>query len=69
MVDFRTRLMHEYRELRERVAKLEMFTLTSEFHTAITQADRDDLREQLEYMQKYRDVLSRRVSRLCEVRS
>lgn len=64
MSDFRERLFDEFGEVRQRLEKLKTFILTPAFD-ALPEVDRKDLREQLQHMQGYYDVLFRRSSRLC----
>ena len=64
MSDFAARLQIERTELADRVEKLEAFILSDRFD-ALPNVDRLDLREQRSHMGKYLEVLTRRVSRLC----
>lgn len=66
------RLIEEHEQLVERLDKLRAFievdgegihNLTDEFR-ALPEDDQDDLLEQLQHMEGYEDVLSRRINRL-----
>lgn len=54
----------EYSELQRRVEKLKSFIGTQGFRD-LPEIDRLDLSEQLQHMNGYLEVLSRRVSRQC----
>jgi hypothetical protein len=54
----------EFSELQRRVEKLKSFIGTEDFRN-LPEIDRLDLSEQLQYMNSYLEVLSRRVSRQC----
>ena len=62
---FLDRLKKEHAELEERTGKLDLFIGTTPFHQ-LTDADQDDLVEQLRYMQMYLHVLHRRVTRIVQ---
>lgn len=64
MSDFRSRLFEERTSLADKIKKLESFILSQPFED-LDQVDRKDLKEQLQHMKAYDDVLLRRVSRLC----
>lgn len=64
MSDFRSRLFNEYSELQQRITKLKSFILGDVYDT-LPDIDRQDLKEQLGYMERYCEVLSRRASRQC----
>jgi hypothetical protein len=65
------RIIEEHEQLTERLDKLRAFievggenhSLTEQFR-ALPEDDQDDLLEQLQHMEGYEDVLSRRISRL-----
>jgi len=58
------RLYDEHDEITQRVDKLSDFISSPKFES-LAAIDRTDLREQLDCMDKYRNVLMRRVSRSC----
>lgn len=62
--NFRERLFKEYAELEIKVSKLKEF-IVSDFYESLSEVDKRELKEQLRHMERYLDVLSRRVSRLC----
>lgn len=64
MTDFRGRLLMEFGDLQEKIAKLEKFILSGAYD-GLPEIDRADLKEQHGYMQSYYKVLKRRTSRLC----
>jgi hypothetical protein len=64
MMDFRGRLLMEFADLQEKIAKLEKFILSGAYD-GLSEIDRADLKEQLGCMQAYYKVLKRRASRLC----
>ena len=64
MSDFRKRLKDEYSQLLYRIEKLKIF-IVSDALDSLSDIERKDLKEQLKHMEAYFDVLSRRVSRLC----
>lgn len=64
MDDFRARLLQERTELHQRIERLKEFILDGDFES-LPEIDRDDLREQLEHMKRYFDVINRRAGRLC----
>lgn len=62
---FRARLFSEYTELQVKLEKLRAFITVNELFTSLPEVDQQDLLQQIKHMQGYHDVLSRRVSRLC----
>jgi hypothetical protein len=64
MSDYKARVMEEHIELKGKIERLEKF-LTTDTIESLPQIDRDDLREQHRHMVAYFDVLTRRVSRMC----
>lgn len=64
MSDFRARLFEEHAQLQKRRDDLGKF-LMGENLTKLSEVDQKDLREQYTHMDKYFDVLNRRVSRAC----
>lgn len=64
MSDFRARLHEEYVQLQYRIEKLTIF-IVSEKYDDLPEIERKALKSQLLHMQSYFDVLSGRVSRLC----
>jgi hypothetical protein len=62
--DFRARLFVERNELYEKINKLKAFVLGSAFED-LPEIERRDLKLQLGHMEAYFEVLSNRVSRLC----
>lgn len=62
--DFRTRLVEEFSQLKDRLNKLENFTATTQFRD-LPVIERAALHEQYGHMRAYYNVLSGRVSR-CE---
>ena len=61
---FRKRLMEEYSQLLDRIEKLKTFIVSDAFDS-LPDIERKDLKEQLKHMEAYFNVLSHRVSRLC----
>jgi hypothetical protein len=61
---FRGRLISEHHGLVRRIGKLETFIKSGAFKD-LDDIEKQDLREQCECMQKYNDVLTRRLERLC----
>ena len=64
MSDFRERLLIEQGELSTRTLALRNFVASSAIHD-LSEIDRNDLIEQLQYMKGYLRILNRRVSRSC----
>lgn len=62
--DWRGRLFEEHSDLHRKIEKLKKFMLSEEFRQ-IPEVDQIDMTEQLSHMQKYHQVLMRRVSRQC----
>lgn len=63
MSDFRTRLDAERVELKEKIGKLDAFTLTTVF-ASLHPTDRDLLYRQVGHMRDYAEVLDERAARL-----
>lgn len=66
-INARMRLHEETAQLRDRIAKLDMFIGQSRIFKTLCIEDQSDLMEQLGYMESYHAVLSRRISRLAKV--
>lgn len=64
MNDFKSRLLVEVTELKNKVEKLENF-IDGDIYDTLPEIDRTDLKEQLNHMKNYLLVLNRRVSRQC----
>ncbi len=64
MSDFKLRLMQESDQLNNRIEKLKTFVVSIAFDS-LPEIERTALKEQLQHMDKYADVLNKRVSRLC----
>ncbi len=64
MNDFRARLFEEFDQLSNRITRLKEF-IVSDKYDSLPEIERKDLKEQLQHMQAYWKVLSRRVSRQC----
>ena len=64
MSNFVSRLFVEKSKLGSNIEKLKAFIISDKFD-GLPDIDRSDLKEQLEHMEKYHSVLSRRVSRQC----
>lgn len=64
MSDFRGLLFEEYSQLSQRIEKLKELIISDKYD-ALLEIDRADLKVQLEHMERYFSVLSRRVSRQC----
>lgn len=62
--DYRGRAMQEHGELNQKIKKLKEFILSDKFD-GLPEVDRKDLREQLQHMEAYFNVLNRRVSRMA----
>ena len=63
--DFRSRLRAEHGELSERSKKLRSFVVSEAFGS-LPQVDREDLWDQLSYMESYLRVVKRRLDRLAD---
>lgn len=57
------RLLMEFSDLTQKIAKLEQFTLTEKFD-ALDNTMRDLMMKQLEVMRTYNDILFERISRI-----
>jgi len=64
MNNYRARLFEEHAQLQKCREDLGRFLLSENF-VKLTEVDQKDLREQYGHMDKYLDVLNRRVSRAC----
>jgi len=64
MSDFRANMFEEYSQLSRRIDKLKIF-IVSDKYDGLPEIDRIDLKKQLGHMERYFEVLSRRVSRQC----
>lgn len=64
MSDFRGELFEEHAQISQRIDKLKEFII-SEKYDALSEIDRVDIKNQLVHMEKYFDVIHRRVSRQC----
>ena len=64
MGNYVSRMMEEHRLLGIRLLKLNEFILSDKYDE-LPEIDRNDLKEQRDYMKSYMCVLSRRVSRQC----
>jgi hypothetical protein len=64
MSDFKSRLIEESDQLNNRIEKLKLFVSSIAFDS-LAEIERTALKEQLQHMDKYADVLNKRVSRLC----
>jgi len=62
--DFRSRMLVEHAQLRQRIEKLAEFILSKKF-MQLLEVERDDLLAQMNAMEKYFAVLNRRLSRHC----
>jgi hypothetical protein len=60
--DWQNRVVHEKKELCERIAKLRQFGATAEY-AGLDEIDRDNLIKQERFMQSYSDVLGKRIER------
>ena len=60
MSDYIERMKDEYKELDERVTKLEVFTETSTFDS-LSKTNRHMMLQQLAYMKGYREILDGRL--------
>ena len=63
MSNYKERLRDESAALKIKIEKLEEFIVSKGFDE-LPSIEREDLKQQYEYMQKYNLVLSRRISRL-----
>ena len=64
MTTFISRMVKEFDELTGRIEKLNAFVISDQFNL-LPEVDRVDLTEQLKHMDRYREVLSRRLSRFA----
>lgn len=62
---FRSRAMQEHTELKQRLDKLKDFILFDGKFARLPDIEQADLKAQLGFMQGYYNVLSKRVSRMC----
>ena len=65
-------MIDEYNELKNRINKLHDFITTNKIFNELPDGEKEDMRNQLEYMSKYIDCLDRRLERLglvCDIRS
>lgn len=63
MGNYKIRLRDESAALKIKIEKLETFIVSKSFDE-LPNIEREDLKQQYEYMQKYNLVLTRRISRL-----
>jgi hypothetical protein len=64
MSGFRIQLFDEHEDLLRRIKNLKQFIISDEYDL-LPDYDRKDLKEQLQHMEAYCAVLSRRASRQC----
>ena len=64
MSEYRARAFDEYSQLTDRVEKLKEYIVSGDYDK-LPQIEREALKEQLGYMRSYLEVLSKRVSRMC----
>jgi hypothetical protein len=58
-----SRMLVERYQLYERVLALDKFITSDELFAKLPEQERHDMKDQLEYMQKYQKILERRIQR------